>query len=182
MKPYTIQFEVSELFLYSVVTSNLRRNNSYTTVTIVFTMDPTPKPNSNPVGSEETVTKLDHENSRFPPGRTQIYEPESTIRGLLTLLGKKHTIAIMYAFACGAGPWRFSELENMLDIAPNTLSARLEELTSVGLLTRHAYNEIPPRVEYENTDKARDLKPMFDELHLWAESHDLESSSDQEVA
>lgn len=139
-------------------------------------MDSTPELNSETVRDDDTVTESNDEDSRFPSGREQIYEPESTMCELVTLLGKKHTIAIVYAFACGAGPWRFTELENMLDIAPNTLSARLEELTDIGFLTRRAYNEIPPRVEYQNTSKARDLKPVFDELQLWAEHHDFDST------
>lgn len=144
-------------------------------------MGSTPRLNTESGHPEEIATKSGDEDSRFPPERDRIYKPESTMCELIALLGKKHTIAIVYAFACGAGPWRFTELEEMLDIAPNTLSARLEELTTVGLLTRHAYDEIPPRVEYKNTSKARDLKPMFDNLHTWTEMHDLKPPSQQEA-
>lgn len=56
---------------------------------------------------------------------------------------------------------RFSGLEEVVDIAPNTLSNRLEELTEIGLLTRNAFNEIPPRVEYNATEKARDHALVF---------------------
>lgn len=143
-------------------------------------MDSTPDPSTETIQADDTLHTSSDEDSRFPPGREQIYEPEGTMCELTTLLGKKHTIAIVYAFACGAGPWRFTELQDMLDIAPNTLSARLEELSDVGLLTRHAYNEIPPRVEYQNTNKARDLKPVFDDLEAWTEIHELEPSSSSE--
>lgn len=101
---------------------------------------------------------------------------------LLNLLGKKHTIVILHQFATGKGPLRFSELEAAVDIAPNTLSNRLEELTEVGLLTRKAYNEIPPRVEYDATEKARDLAPVFWYLGVWTERYDLEPVSTADEA
>lgn len=61
-----------------------------------------------------------------------------------------------------------------------TLSNRLEEFTEAGLLTRHAYNEIPPRVEYEMTEKSRDLKPIFRHLSAWVARHELGSEFSDE--
>jgi len=66
---------------------------------------------------------------------------------------------------------RFNELESMLDISPNTLSRRLEELVEVDFLERHSYDEIPPRVEYEPTEELYALRPMFEELGNWLEEH-----------
>lgn len=118
-------------------------------------------------------TILGNETAR-PPGSEQAAKDNQTMAELLNLLGKKHTIVILHQFAMGEGPLRFGDLEAAVDIAPNTLSNRLEELTSVGLLTRTAYNEIPPRVEYQATEKARELAPVFWYLGGWTERHDLE--------
>lgn len=96
-----------------------------------------------------------------------------TVADLLDLLGKTHTMAVLSAFAFAEGPLRFSDLETELDIAPNTLSARLRELTDAGLLDRDAYDEVPPRVEYTPTEKAESLFPVFAHLHHWAIEHDL---------
>lgn len=113
----------------------------------------------------------------------EIQELESEMTELLDFLGKKHTLAIQRQFAYSDGPLRFSDLEDAIDISPNTLSNRLEEFTEAGLLTRHAYNEIPPRVEYEMTEKSRDLKPIFRHLGAWVDRHELDSSlSDDESA
>ena len=69
-------------------------------------------------------------------------------------------------------PWRFTELQRALDLSPNTLSTRLEELADAGLVTRTQYDEIPPRVEYTATAKAADLAPVFRELRDWAKVHE----------
>lgn len=85
----------------------------------------------------------------------------------------KHTIVLFHQFAIGDGPLRFSDLEEAVSITPNTLSNRLEELTEVGLLTRTAYNKIPPRVEYDTTEKAKELAPIFWYRAVWTERHNL---------
>lgn len=96
-----------------------------------------------------------------------------TVAELLDLLGKTHTMAVLSAFAFAREPLRFSDLETELDIAPNTLSTRLKELTEAGLLDREAYDEVPPRVEYTPTEKAESLFPVFAHLHHWAIEYDL---------
>lgn len=93
---------------------------------------------------------------------------ERTTASLLDLLGKAHTMAVLSSFAFAEGPLRFNELEADLDIAPNTLSARLGDLTDARLLERRAYDEVPPRVEYTPTEKAESLFPVFAHLHHWA--------------
>lgn len=98
---------------------------------------------------------------------------ERTVAALLDLLGKAHTMAILSEFAFAETPLRFGDLESALDIPPNTLSTRLKALTEAGLLDRRAYDELPPRVEYEPTAKAEALFPVFAHLHHWAVEHDL---------
>jgi DNA-binding HxlR family transcriptional regulator len=98
---------------------------------------------------------------------------EDTVAGLLDLLGKAHTMAVLSEFAFVGEPLRFSDIEDGIEIAPNTLSARLSELTEAGLLERTAYDEIPPRVEYTPTEKAEALFPVFGHLHHWAIEYDL---------
>ena len=91
---------------------------------------------------------------------------------LFSLLGRSHAMAILfYVVKADQRPWRFSELESTLGISPNTLSSRLAELVEAGLLTRESYDEIPPRVEYEATQRALDLAPVFEQLREWAEKH-----------
>jgi DNA-binding HxlR family transcriptional regulator len=92
---------------------------------------------------------------------------------LFRVLGKTHVLDILHLFLQEPGPRRFVDVQNRLQMSPNTLSERLKELVEAGLLTRTAYNQIPPRVDYEATAKARDLQPVFASLLAWAQRHDL---------
>jgi DNA-binding HxlR family transcriptional regulator len=96
------------------------------------------------------------------------------IGDLFRLLGKAHVMDILYLFHVQSGARRFLEIQSALRISPNTLSDRLKELVDAGLLTRTAYNEIPPRVDYAATRKAEELRPVFKALGDWSRRHDLE--------
>ena len=103
---------------------------------------------------------------------------QETVTEMLGLLGKAHTLAILGQFAFDGGPYRFNELESELQISPNTLSERLSELVDAGLLTRQSYDEIPPRVEYEASEKTDYLAPVFGHLFAWAGEFDLEPADE----
>lgn len=92
--------------------------------------------------------------------------------GLFTLLGRSHAVPVLAHLVHGdRRAWRFSELESALEVPPNTLTTRLREFAEAGLVERRSYDEIPPRVEYEATDRARDLDPVFRELKAWMDRH-----------
>lgn len=99
------------------------------------------------------------------PGGCQISE-------LFGLLGERHVPDIVHLIL-QRDSLRFTTIQDELDMSPNTLSDRLKKLVAAGLVTRHAYQEIPPRVEYEATEKARELDPVFDVLTQWAARHTL---------
>ena len=84
---------------------------------------------------------------------------------------------ILHIFHSEPTPHRFIDIQDRLHISPNTLSERLRELVEAGLLTRTAYNEIPPRVDYSATEKALALAPVFESLTVWAAAHDLQSAA-----
>ncbi len=96
------------------------------------------------------------------------------IAELFHILGKTYVLGILHIFTQEEpGPKRFVDLQKRLSMSPNTLSDRLKELVRAGLLTRTAYNEIPPRVDYDATAKAFDLKPVFESLSEWSQRHNL---------
>jgi DNA-binding HxlR family transcriptional regulator len=64
-----------------------------------------------------------------------------------------------------AGRSRFCELERSLEgISPRTLSLRLRALEEHGIVERHTYPEVPPRVEYALTAKGRGLLPLIEDM------------------
>ena len=92
---------------------------------------------------------------------------------LFHTLSKAHMLDILQIFTQDSGPHRFVDIQERLSLSPNTLSERLKDLVRSGLLTRTVYNEIPPRVDYAATPKARDLAPVFESLQAWAARNDL---------
>lgn len=69
------------------------------------------------------------------------------------------------------GCTRFSELERSLSgISPRTLSLRLRALEEEGIVERHTFAEVPPRVEYCLTTKGRALVPIIDSMREYGTS------------
>ena len=52
-------------------------------------------------------------------------------------------------------------------ISRKVLTSQLNELLADGLITRHAYPESPPRVEYQLTHKGKELIPIFSSIADW---------------
>lgn len=93
---------------------------------------------------------------------------------LFRLLGEPYVLDILHVALAKPGGVRFKDIEAGVGISPNTLSERLKRLVAAGLLTRHAFNEMPPRVEYRPTGKAGELRPVFEGLQGWSRRNDLE--------
>ena len=80
----------------------------------------------------------------------------------------KWTILVIRDLA--EGRTRFCELERSLaGISPRTLSLRLRALEEAGIVERHTYAEVPPRVEYALTDKGQALLPIIDDMRSYGE-------------
>ncbi|HEX2016177.1 MAG TPA: helix-turn-helix domain-containing protein [Solirubrobacteraceae bacterium] len=66
------------------------------------------------------------------------------------------------------GRSRFCELERSLaGISPRTLSLRLRALEDEGIVERHTYPEVPPRVDYALTEKGRALLPIIEDMRAY---------------
>ena len=62
-------------------------------------------------------------------------------------------------------PWRFNELMRDLDgISQKVLTDSLRQMADDGLVYRHDYRQMPPRVEYSLTPLGRELLPVIDAL------------------
>ena len=70
------------------------------------------------------------------------------------------------------GKLRFSELRNNIpNITERMLTLQLRELEKEGLVKRTVYAEVPPRVDYELTDIAKQLIPIWNQLSHWGATH-----------
>lgn len=77
---------------------------------------------------------------------------------LRSLITKRGTLEILIPLCCTTNPVRHKQFRHALKgFSTRTLSIRLKELEKGGILERHRYNEIPPRVEYTLTTKGQEL-------------------------
>ncbi len=87
---------------------------------------------------------------------------------LRELITKRGTLEILIPLCCTSDPVRYKQFRNTIKgISSKTLASRLKELEKGGILERHAYNEIPPRVEYRLTDKGQELVESVINLLQW---------------
>ncbi|HSH55868.1 MAG TPA: helix-turn-helix domain-containing protein [Candidatus Limnocylindrales bacterium] len=92
------------------------------------------------------------------------------IAAAMAIIGSKWTALILRDLA--TGPQRFGELERSLDgISPRTLSQRLDDLETWGIISRKTYAEVPPRTEYFLTEKGLDLIPILKQMAVWGEKY-----------
>src|SRR3954452_6166115 len=70
------------------------------------------------------------------------------------------------------GTVRFGELRRALQgISEKTLTQHLRELERDRIVTRTAYAQTPPKVEYSLTSAGAALKPIVEALHAWGLAH-----------
>jgi len=101
-----------------------------------------------------------------PPPKRHPYDQWSPDARALDLVGDKWTLLIVRDLA--AGPRRFVELQRVLPgISTEQLRSRLNRMVADEMLTRKRYREVPPRVEYSLTERARELMPVLGELARW---------------
>jgi DNA-binding HxlR family transcriptional regulator len=106
------------------------------------------------------------EMSQVPPAKRHPYDQWSPDARALDLVGDKWTLLIIRDLL--SGPRRFVELQRVLPgISTEQLRSRLNRMVADGLLTRQRYREVPPRVDYELTERAKDLAPVLGELARW---------------
>jgi DNA-binding HxlR family transcriptional regulator len=93
-------------------------------------------------------------------------------RQILSLFGKRYTFTILRILA-QEGVVRFNRIAKLTEGSTKTVTERLNELVSYGVVKREAFAEIPPRVEYSLTEKGLDLKPALIMIRKWGEKWDL---------
>lgn len=73
--------------------------------------------------------------------------PECPIRNIIARIGDKWSILVLLTLDETKQPMRFKALEAAIpDISQKMLTQVLRDLEADGLVLRHAYAEVPPRV------------------------------------
>ena len=87
---------------------------------------------------------------------------------LRNLITKRGTLEILIPLCCTTNPVRHKQFRQALKgFSSRTLSIRLKELEKGGILEKHRYNEIPPRVEYTLTIKGQELVESVVNMLQW---------------
>jgi len=128
-----------------------------------------------PFGNHGANVNEYSENCKFPGGPIGEASPDvmSEIcpsRRVLALIADKWTMLILPALQ--EGPRRNSELMRAVGgVSQKMLTQTLRELERNGLIERHDYGEVPPRVDYQLTALGRSLTGPIWALDRWAEQH-----------
>jgi DNA-binding HxlR family transcriptional regulator len=105
-------------------------------------------------------------------------EDSAFIREVLDRIGDKWTVLVVSTLSTGS--LRYSDLQASIPgISQRMLTQTLKRLERDGLITRTAYPEIPPRVEYELTDLGRSLLDAVTAMAGWAAAHHGEIASNR---
>lgn len=65
---------------------------------------------------------------------------------------------------------RFSDINQSIpNLSPRMLTERLKVLENEGIIKRTVYPEVPVRIEYELTNKGKDLDKVMKTIQEWAE-------------
>ena len=84
-----------------------------------------------------------------------------------SLIGKRFTVLILRNMM--SNQTRFNQFIESIDgINPKTLSTRLKEMEKNGLIQRQIYHETPVRIEYNLTQKGRNLKSILDQMAVFS--------------
>ena len=108
--------------------------------------------------------------------RKQRHNPVDVIdcpmEAALDLIGGKWKGVIL--FRVSERTRRFNELNRLVcKVTPRMLTKQLRELEADGLVRRTVYAEVPPRVEYDLTEKGHSLTPVLKTLMAWGAEHAL---------
>ena len=96
--------------------------------------------------------------------------PECPVATTVQLVGSKWKLLILRNLL--QRPWRFNELKRSLEgISQKVLTDSLRSMESDGLITRTAYPEVPPRVEYALSGLGESMRPIIAAMEQWGRAY-----------
>lgn len=116
--------------------------------------------------------RLEQVAAKMPGGSDALCDSETydLTRELLGQVADRWTLLVVVALS--EGPQRFSSLQTLVaGVSHRMLSKTLRGLLRDGMVTRTAYAEVPPRVEYELTERGLTLRELARGFADWVEDH-----------
>lgn len=96
--------------------------------------------------------------------------PRCPVDVTLTLIDDRWKVQIIRELLYGTK--RFGEIRKSLgNVSTKVLTANLRSMEDSGLLTRHVYPEVPPKVEYTLTELGYSLKPILFAMVEWGSNY-----------
>ncbi|TAM01041.1 MAG: transcriptional regulator [Pusillimonas sp.] len=102
--------------------------------------------------------------------RGDVLTPSCPSREVLSHLTSRWGVLVLIALL--SGTMRFSQLRRKIGgVSERMLAQTLQLLESDGMVARHAYNVMPPHVEYTLTPLGKEAAARVRELADWVETH-----------
>ncbi len=102
--------------------------------------------------------------------KPNVFSDQCGSQQVLGLIANKWTTLVIYALA--EGTKRYSELQRGIGgVSQKMLTQTLRSLERDGLVQRHMYPVVPPKVEYSLTPLGRTLIDPLRAICRWAEQH-----------
>lgn len=99
--------------------------------------------------------------------KIKISDQEPALENIFKVIGGKWKIQLV-KIIMNQCPKRFGELRRELeDLAQTTLTTQLKDLERDGIISRLAFAESPPRVEYKLTPLGETLIPLIESMECW---------------
>lgn len=96
--------------------------------------------------------------------------PALPVESALRVIGGKWKVLIVWHLHDQVR--RYGELKRLLPhVTEKMLIRQLRELESDGIIARHDYQTVPPRVEYGLSDYGQSLLPVLEALCQWGKLH-----------
>jgi DNA-binding HxlR family transcriptional regulator len=110
------------------------------------------------------------ETKEFVQEMSEDPKTEELVREMLGRIADKWTLLVIDVLA--EGEMRFSRLrEQVGGVSQKMLTKTLRQLERDGLVTRHVYAVVPPRVDYKLTPLGNSLGQAVCGIWIWAEAH-----------
>ncbi|WP_051940873.1 winged helix-turn-helix transcriptional regulator [Stenoxybacter acetivorans] len=107
-----------------------------------------------------------------------ISEKSCPVDNTLSIIGGKWKVLILHHLK--DEPRRFNELRRRIpDITQRMLTLQLRELEQDGIILRHVYPQVPPKVEYSLTELGCTLIPVIMAMHEWGRVYGIRLLSER---